>query len=192
MKHNRKKFLKLSAGIVGALALSPGMKQFIQDEDAEKLKTFGLQLYTVRDIFEKDPKGTLKQISGFGYKYLEGYERSKGIFWGMTNIEFKKYMDDLGMSFISSHCDADKDFERKVNEAAAIGMKYLIYAWEGPGKTLDDYKKMAEDFNRKGELCKRNGTRFAFHNHYYSFQKVGEEFPQDVLINNTDPALVDF
>jgi sugar phosphate isomerase/epimerase len=192
MKHSRKDFIKLSAGLAGSMALSPAINQFMQNEEAGRLKTFGLQLYTIRDVFEKDPKGTLKLISGFGYKQLEGYEREKGIFWDMTNLEFKKYMDDLGMTFISSHCDTDKDFERKIDEAAAIGMKYLIYAWEGPGRTIDDYKKYAEDFNRKGELCKKNGIRFAFHNHSFSFKKIGDEFPQDVLLNNTDSSLVDF
>ncbi len=48
------------------------------------------------------------------------------MFWGMTNTEFKKYMDELGMKIISSHCDINKDFEKKAAEAAAIGMKYLI------------------------------------------------------------------
>ncbi|HWR34001.1 MAG TPA: sugar phosphate isomerase/epimerase [Chitinophagaceae bacterium] len=192
MKHSRKEFLKLSAGVAGSIALSPAIKQLMQNDDAGKLKTFGLQLYTIRDVFEKDPKGTLQQISTLGYKQLEGYERSSGIFWGMTNLEFKKYMDDLGMRFISSHCDTDKDFKRKASEAAAIGMKYLIHAWEGPGRTIDDYKKYAEDFNRKGELCKKNGIRFAFHNHSFSFKKVADEFPQDILLNNTDASLVDF
>ncbi len=192
MKRSRKDFLKLSAGVAGSIALSPAINQFMQNEEAGRLKTFGLQLYTIRDVFEKDPKGILKQISGFGYKQLEGYERDKGIFWGMTKLEFKKYMDDLGMTFISSHCDTDKDFERKTSEAAAIGMKYLIYAWEGPDRSIDDYKKFAEDFNRKGALCKKYGIRFAFHNHSFSFKKISDHFPQEVLLNNTDASLVDF
>ena len=71
-------------------------------------------------------------------------------------------------------------------------MKYLTLAYEGPGKTIDDYKKMAEDFNHKGELCKKSGLRFAFHNHDFSFRLLEGQYAQDVLINNTDPSLVDF
>ncbi len=38
------------------------------------LAQFGLQLYTLRDDLPKDPKGVLKQVAGFGYKQIEGYE----------------------------------------------------------------------------------------------------------------------
>lgn len=189
--YNRKDFLYLSGGTIGVLTLSPLITDLL-DNGQRKLKTFGLQLYTIRDIFEKDPKGALKQIASFGYKQLEGYERATGLFWGMKNTEFKKYVEDLGMTFISSHCNTDNDLERKASEAAAIGMKYLIYAWEGPDKTIDDYKKLADKFNRQGEICKQNGIRFAFHNHSFSFKKINDEFPQDVLMQNTDPSLVDF
>lgn len=191
MNHSRKDFLNLSAGIAGSMALSPALSKLFQD-DPRKLKTFGLQLYSIRDIFEKDPKGAIKLIAGFGYKQLEGYERAPGLFWGMKNTEFKKFVEDLGMSFVSSHCDTEKDFDRKAAEAGAIGMKYLVYNWEGPNKTIEDYKKLAEYFNQKGEICRKNGLRFAFHNYAFSLKETGGQLPQDVLMNYTDPALVDF
>ena len=126
MQYNRKQFLQLTGAAAGAMALSPLADHFFPDNDG-KIKTFGLQLYTIRDIFEKDPKAALKQIAEFGYKQIEGYERAPGIFWGMKNTEFKKYTDGLDMSFISSHCEIEKDFERKADEAAAVSMKYLIF-----------------------------------------------------------------
>ncbi len=192
MTHTRKRFLQLSGASAAALALSPLAKNLLLDDDTRKLKTFGLQLYTVRDVFEKDPRGILKQVAAMGYKQVESYERDLGIFWGMTNLEFKKYMDELGMTLVSSHCDVDMDFEKKAADAAAIGMKYLVAAWEGEGKTLDDYKKLADHYNHKAEICRKNGIRFAFHNHWFSFKAQDGQFPQDILLNNTNPALVDF
>lgn len=192
MNYNRKQFIELSASALGAMAFSPLLSSAWENNNNEKLKKFGLQLYTVRDVFEKDPKGILKQLAAFGYKQIESYERDKGMFWGMKHTEFRSYMDELGMTIIASHCDIEKDFERKAAEATAIGMKYLVAAWEGPGKTIDGYKRLAEDFNRKAAVCRQNGIRFAFHNHSFSFLKVENEFPQDVLLNNTDPSLVDF
>lgn len=196
MNNNRREFLKKGSSMAVAIALAPlAGKLMISDTDIEarkKLKTFGLQLYSVRDVLPKDPRGVLKQIASFGYKLLEGYEGPKGMFWGMSNIEFKKYMDDLGMNFISSHCDTTKDFEKKVADAAAIGMKYIIYPYEGPNKTIDDYKKLADDFNKKGEICRKNGMRFGFHNHNFSFTAIDGVIPQDTLMQNTDPSLVDF
>ena len=190
MTHSRKQFLQLSAGAFGALAFSPLLNS-LPDNHAAKLKTFGLQLYTIRDLFEKDPKGALKQIAGLGYKQVEGYERASGIFWGMKNTELKKYIDGLGMSFISSHCEIDKDFERKANEAAEIDMKYLIYNWPFSWQPMDEYKKMAVQFNRCGEICRKAGIRFAYHNYVSSFQMIDGVFPHDVLMKETDATLVD-
>jgi sugar phosphate isomerase/epimerase len=156
------------------------------------LSSFGLQLYTLRDDLPKDPKGILKQVAGFGFKEIEGYEGDKGMFWGMSHTDFKKYMDDLGLVMVSSHCDINKDFEKKAAQAGEIGMKYLISPWIGPQKTADDYKKFAETFNKRGEVCKKNGIRFAYHNHGYSFKEIDGQMPQDILMTNSDASLVDF
>jgi sugar phosphate isomerase/epimerase len=114
------------------------------------------------------------------------------MFWGMTNKEFKKLMDDLGMKIVSSHCDINKDFERKAAEAAEIGMSHLICPYLGPQKKLDDFKKFAETFNARAEVCRKNGIRFAYHNHDYSFKPLEGELPQDVMMQNTSKDLVDF
>ena len=87
---------------------------------------------------------------------------------------------------------SDKDFEKKAADASSIGMKYLICPYKGPRKSIDDFKKIAEDFNAKGEICKKNGIRFAYHNHDYSFVTVDGQIPQDVMLENTNPDLVDF
>jgi sugar phosphate isomerase/epimerase len=57
---------------------------------------------------------------------------------------------------------------------------------------LDDFKKAADAFNKAGEVCKKNGLKFAYHNHGYSFTLQDGQYPQDVMMNNTDPNLVDF
>lgn len=191
MNINRKQFLKLGGSAAGAIALSPLTHNLFTGENTSRIKTFGLQLYTVRDLFEKDPRGTLKQIAAMGYKQVEGYERAAGIFWGLTNIEFKNYMDELGMTFISSHCEIEKDFEKKAEEAAAIGMKYLIYNWPFSQQPIDEYKKKAELFNKCGEVCKKVGIHFAYHNYESSFQLVNGIYPHDLLMKETDPSLVD-
>lgn len=210
MNHNRRAFLRWGGSLAAGLALAPAAcklmskdeKKAAEDEAAKKgaspaeagaaLTTFGLQLYTLRDDFPKDPKGVLKQVSEMGYKQLESFEFDKGIFWGMTPAEWKNYTDDLGMTTISSHCEITKNFEKKAADAASIGMKYLICPWKGPQKTLDDYKKLGDEFNKAGEICRKNGIRFAYHNHAYTFTAVDGQMPQDIVMSNSDPALVDF
>ena len=189
----RKDFLKISGGLALTGLASPNIFAALSTNETEaKMKNFGLQLYTLRTDMPKDPKGVLKQVAGFGYKQIEGYEGPKGMFWGMSNKEFKTYMDELGLNFVASHCDMNKDFEKKAADAAEIGMKYLICPWLGPQKKMDDYKKFADTFNQKGEICKKNGIRFAYHNHAYSFEMLEGQLPQDVMMNNTDPSLVDY
>lgn len=204
MKYNRRLFLRNSglfasgvaiAGIGCASPSGEGGAEAGSDTTAtmqpKPLDQFGLQLYTLRDDLPKDPKGVLKQVASFGYKQVEGYEGSLGLWWGMTNRELKNYLDELGLTMISSHCGMD-DFERKAAEAAEIGLKYLIQPWVGEQKSLDDYKKVADDFNKYGDICKKNGIRFAYHNHGYSFKEFEGQFPQDIFMQHTNPDTVDF
>jgi sugar phosphate isomerase/epimerase len=191
MNYNRRKFLQNSGSIVAGMAIAPSLLKLIE-ADPKKSKPFGLQLYSLRADMPKDPKGVLKQVASYGYKQIEGYEGSTGMFWGMGHTDFKKYMDDLGMSFIASHCNIDTDFEKKVEQAAAIGMKYLICPSRGGRKTISDWKRVAEDFNAKGELCRKHGIRFAFHNHEAEFAEIEGQRPQDIMLMHTDANLVDF
>src|SRR5436305_5131492 len=125
MSYKRRDFIKTTSA---ALAITAISGEFFSCKSSSglggsgNLKEFGLQLYTLRDVLPADPKGVLTQVASFGYKQIESFEGSKGIFWGMKNTEFKKLMDDLGMKIVSSHCDINKDFERKVAEAKEIGM----------------------------------------------------------------------
>lgn len=192
MNYQRRDFLKVAAMLTSGLALT----QLVGCNSTSKLaggkKPFGLQLYTLRNEMAKDPKAVLKQVAGFGYKQIESFEGAQGMFWGMGNTGFKSYMDELGMTIVSSHCDINKDFERKAGEAAAIGMKYLICPHYGAQKTLDDYKKAADKFNDRGEICKKAGIRFAYHNHDYSFAIKDNQFPQDIMMQNSNKETVDF
>ena len=195
MSYKRRDFLK-TATVLGSGAALTSFTSLLSCKAASAKKTihenFGLQLYTLRDVLPQDPKGVLTQVASFGYKQIESYEGPQGIFWGMKNTEFKKLMDDLGMKIVSSHCDINKDFERKAEEAAAIGMKYLICPYLGPQKSADDFKRFADTFNQRGETCKKHGLRFGYHNHDYGFVPVDGQLPQDVLMQNTDKDLVDF
>lgn len=194
MQQSRRKFLQLTGATAAGLTLTglSGHSIFTDNEEQRKIKNFGLQLYSLRDVLPNDPKGVLKQVASFGYKQIESYEGPKGMFWGLSPADFKKYMDELGMTIIASHCDMDKDFEKKAADAASIGMKYLICPSDGGQKTADDFKRYAATFNQKGEICRKNGIRFAYHNHDFSFKAIDGQLPQDIMISNTDPSLVDF
>ena len=197
MSYNRRDFLKNTTVLGTGLALTGIGTNLLgcataRNRVGNDIDVFGLQLYSLRDDFPKDPKGVLKQVADFGYKQVEGFEGPQGLFWGMTNIEMKNYLDSLDLKMVSSHCNTAQDFERKAAEAAAIGMRYLISPYIGPQKTIDEYKRYAERFNQWGEVCRKAGLKFAYHNHGYTFELLEGVYPQDVLMQNTDASLVDY
>ncbi|MCF8244210.1 MAG: sugar phosphate isomerase/epimerase [Saprospiraceae bacterium] len=209
MNHSRRKFFQYAgAAAAGALILpnwactsdasKTGEANNMETSDttgtpsAGSIPQYGIQLWSVRDDMYKDPKGVLKQLAAAGYKHIESFEGDMGIYWGMTNTAFKSYMDELGMTLVSSHCDTKKDFEKKAAEAAAIGVNYLITPHIGAQKSIEAWKPIVESFNINGEICKRAGIRYAYHNHAYSFQPVDGQLPQDYMLANTDADIVDF
>jgi len=188
---NRRSFIKNTALLASSLpfikndlfALSPG----------KKLPAIGIQLYMVKEDMEKDPAGTLSQIGKMGYTQIESFGGNKGIFWGMSNKEFNKVAADNGLKLISSHYAGDNEgFEKTAEQAAEIGMKYLIYPWKGPQKSIDAFKKIADEFNNYGAICAKNDLRFAYHPHDYPYKAVDGQLPIDVLLQHTDREFVDF
>ncbi len=207
MKNTRRSFIRIAgAASVGSLVLpqiackSDGAAVVKKGADAAKvamdmakpsLDAFGIQLYTLRDVIPADPKGTLKKVADMGFNQIEGYDGAQGMFWDMGHKNFKTYINDLGLDMVSSHCNIRENFEEKAGQAAEIGMKYLICPYIGPQKSMDDWKKVTDRFNECGAICKKEGIRFAYHNHAYSFEAFSGQIPHDFIMDNTDPDTVD-
>jgi sugar phosphate isomerase/epimerase len=165
----------------------------------------GLQLYSVRDEMKKDPLGTLKQLSAMGYKHVEHANYVERKFYGHSAKDFKKVLDDLGLKMPSGHTvmgkphwdDSKKDFtdlwKFTVEDAAVVGQEYVISPWldETLRTTADDLKKYMEVFNKSGELCKKSGMKFGYHNHDFEFSVMLDgKSVYDIMLQNTDPELV--
>ena len=179
----------------GTLLTAAGLIDVDQLFARPKLKDYGIQLWTVKKDLPHDPKGVLKQLAAFGYTQIESFEDKKlGMFWGMSPSEFKSYVDSLGMKAVSSHFnDVYKDsFNQKAADAGAAGLKFLILPSEAGAKTVDDYKKLANRFNECGEICKKSGLRFGYHNHDEIFKPINNQVPMDILLENTGKENVVF
>lgn len=188
---HRRDFIKSSALMAAAAMIYP-TAAFTPAK-----KTIGLQLYTVRDQIQKDLKSTLERVAKIGYTSLEaaGYNAADGTFYQKTPKEFVKLISDLGMKLNSSHTTFEPDAAEKViGDAVAAGVKYIVYPFlpEQYRKNLDGWKATAEKFNKLGEIAKRNGIRFGYHNHAFEFEKVDGQIPYDLLVSQTDPSLVTF
>lgn len=165
----------------------------------------GVQLYSVRDDMTKDPLGTLKQVANMGYRHVEHANYVDRKFYGYSAKEFKKILDDLGLSMPSGHTvmgskhwdESKKEFtdawKYTVEDAAVLKQEFVISpslesAWR---KDLDTVKRYMDVFNKSGELCKKSGMKFGYHNHDFEFkEKLGGITLYDAILQNTDPKLV--
>ena len=198
---SRRTFLKN-----GTLAVA-GSMLFSKELFAAKYKNqlVGIQLYSIRDDMKKDPSGTLKKLSDMGYKYVEHANYVNGMFYGYKPAEFKKLLDGLGLSMPSGHTvmgklhwDADKKqftdlWKQTVGDAAIAGQEFVISPWLDATlrTTYSDLLAYMEVFNKSGELCKQSGMKFGYHNHDFEFsQKLNDMTVYDIILKNTDPALV--
>ncbi len=189
----RREFLSKTAQATALLAVLPQFSCASKTVLNGKIyKDFGIQLWTLRDIIDANPKQTIADVAKMGFTQIESFEGKQGIFWGMTPQDFGSFLKDQNLSIISAHCDWTKDLSRKASEVASIGGKYIVCPWLGPQKTIDDYKKASEQFNKAGIICRQEGLRFAYHNHDYSFKELEGQLPQDIFMSYTDDALVDF
>jgi sugar phosphate isomerase/epimerase len=190
---NRRQFVIKGGQAAALLALAPNLSfsNTLLSSDPVFLK-FGIQLWTLRDVIYQNPMETIRHVGKMGYKNIESFEGEKGIFWGTNPKEFKSFLDDNDMTLIGSHCNWKEDLEKKAYAMANVGGKYLICPWLGPQKSIDDFKRFADEFNRAGEICKNAGIKFAYHNHDYSFKELDGKIPQQVMMDLTSPELVDF
>ncbi len=192
MSSSRRSFLKASGFLTAGAALAgTPLISFCNAVNRSQVQ-FGLQLYTLRDVIVDNPEEVIRQVAGFGYKQIESYEGPLGMFWGMGNIGFKSLMDDLDITMISSHANVFDDFERKAAEAAEIGVEYLVCPWIGSQDNLDAYREMADTFNEIGRVARNAGIKFAYHNHAYTFHEIDGQVPHKILMDNTDPELVEY
>src|SRR5690606_951129 len=160
--------------------------------------------YSVNDDMTKDPIGTLKAAAAMGYQDFEtfGFDAEKATFYGHKSAEFKKILEDFQVTASSGHFgfssyleksdDALKRFvDQCIEGARALDMKYITWPWIAPEqRTIDNFKLMSQKLNVIGEQVKATGLGFAYHNHGFEFEDHGGENGFDIILKETDPALV--
>jgi sugar phosphate isomerase/epimerase len=201
MKTSRRNFVRTSALAALGTMLLPGSALAAK----KKKGIVGLQLYSVRAEMSKDPLGSLTQLAKMGYVYVEHANYINRKFYGYTAPEFRKVLDDLGLKMISGHTvmgrqhwdEEKKDFSDSwkftVEDAAVLGQKWVISPSmdNSMRKTYDDFKRYMDVFNKSGELCKKSGMKFGYHNHDFEFsEKLNGEKLFDIMMKSLDRNLV--
>ncbi|MEB0277432.1 sugar phosphate isomerase/epimerase [Mucilaginibacter sp. 5C4] len=194
----RRSFLKSTAMVSTGLLIAPELFA------CAKTQYIGLQLFTVRELMAKDPVNTLSKVAKIGFNSIEGatYTGTEK-FYGMTPAIFKKTLNDNGLNMFSAHYMLGEstlqikgtifnDWQKAVDDAAAVGLKYMVCAFlfDTERGNLDHYKQTADKLNKAGELCKKAGIQLCYHNHAFEFDAQDNQYPYDLLLNNTDADLV--
>jgi sugar phosphate isomerase/epimerase len=157
---------------------------------AASVQRVGVQLYTVRDALKANFDDTFAKIAAIGYKEVEfaGY-------FDRSPQQIREVLAKNGLTAPAAHVDypsvRDK-FPAVLDAATIMGHQYLVNPWidESLRKQPDIWKQVAETFNKAGELSKKAGIQFAYHNHHFEFAPVDGKTPYDFLLEACDPQLV--
>lgn len=151
----------------------------------------GVQLYTLRSLMALDVAQTLAAVARIGYREVEfaGY-------FDVPPAQLKKILDREGLSAPSAHMPLSQlreNFAQCLASAVELGHQYLVVPWlDEHERSPDDFKRLAEDLNRWGELAREAGIGVAYHNHDFEFASRNGQPMFDWLLQNTEPALVNF
>jgi len=184
---NRRTFLETASTVTAATLLTSRMGWAAGDHKIDKV---GLQLYTVRDRMKDDFDGTIAKVAQVGYKEVEfaGY-------FGRTGEQVRAACDKSGLAAVATHVqydELDDKFPAVVETSKTIGLEYIVCPWipEELRKSPDIWKQAAAKFNHCGELSKKAGMQFAYHNHWFEFLPVDGKLPYDQLLKECDGNLV--
>ena len=153
----------------------------------------GLELYSVRDELQKDPKGTVSAVAKMGYQVVEFY----GPYFDWSEAQAKdmrKLMDDLGIRCLSTHNDEANFGDSKIEHAKTLnlilGSKYLVQAWSDPKPTPDGWKDLASKLNAASDKLAPASLKVGYHNHDAEWKPVEGKRPIEILAANTKPEVM--
>jgi len=196
----RRDFLKMSAAIAALSALPAGYSCI----SVKKEKAIGMQLWSIHEDIDEDFEAAIKSVVNIGYKRFESYGYTDGKFYERTPKELKKFLVDQGAQMTGSHITlamleagdtAGWDFWKKAtDDVAELGCKWIVQPrWPlQRGASIAEVMRLADQFNRCGEIAKSSGIKFSFHSWMDEFLETEGQVPYVVLLNNTDPGLVSF
>jgi sugar phosphate isomerase/epimerase len=145
----------------------------------------GLQLYTVRALFAKDPAGILKQVAAVGYKEVEFSLSAQA---ALT----KPALNAAGLSAPSGHLGVPKtleDWKKGLDVAQGYGVQYIVVG-DNPRLDAEAWKRRADLFNQCGELSLRAGMQFCYHAHYNEFATTGDTCGYDIMLTRCEPKFL--
>ena len=145
----------------------------------------GLELYTVRELFAKDPADTLKKVAAAGYKEVE-------IGPGTKPDMLKAQLRDAGLSAPSGYFESPRnidDWKKTVDQANGYGLRYIVVG-DNPKLSAEDWKRRAALYNECGKLSRQAEIQFCYHAHFREFATVDKTSGYDIMLKQCDAKLL--
>jgi len=173
----------------------------------------GVQLYMFEPDLHRDFQGTLDRVAAAGVKLVELASLHR-----RSPAEFRAALDKAGLKCRSAHVAASSavpgatgltfDDPGKLSEdlnavlplfqfpkdpvwGPPVSIMSLVRA-DSPPLPADRYERMADFLNQTGALLKKQGIRIGYHNHNSELAPIGGKTGLQILLERTDPAIVDF
>ena len=180
----RRNFL---GGVVGGAAAGAtlGTRELLGAGGLAWPGPIGLELYTVRELFAKDPAGTLKQVAAAGYKEVEVGPSVKP---ASLNPDLRA----AGLTAPSGYFDVPATFEdwkKTVEMGKGFELRYLVVG-DNPHLDADAWKRRADLFNQCGTLSLEAGMQFCYHAHFREFARLGDTCGYDIMLTHCDAKLL--
>lgn len=184
----RRTFIK-TTGMALATMSVPGILHACKTEN--KLPSFGIITgNTGGDWVKNNPVEALREIAALGYRELEF-----GDTYGMETSELKALLKEIrltpliGSTSMQAMNDTDQ-LKKDIEACKEFDKQYIVCYWpwtdDGQNKKLDDWKRVAENLNKGGEICRQNEIQLLFHNHDIEFRPTEGQIPFDTLMANLD------
>lgn len=214
---NRRDLLKSSA----LLMLASSMPAMARRKPTSLLGKDGpgVQLYMFEPDLNRDFDGTLASIAAAGVRSVELaslHRRSAAEFRaaldkaglacrsahvaasssapgasGLNFDDLDKLADQLNLLGAHNAVLPLFQFPKDAIWGAPISFMSLIKP-DGPPITADRYERMADFLNEKGAVLKKHGIRIGYHNHNLELAPLGDKTGLQILLERTDPSIVDF
>lgn len=147
----------------------------------------GYQVYSAREVAEKDLLGVLRQLADMGY---DGVEFAG--FYGHSADEIKSMLKETGLKAISSHFAIPNTIEDMFAAIAfhkTIGCDYIAipYLDEAHRPGSSGFAATLRAIRRFGGLCREAGIQLLYHNHDFEFVQLSGQYGLDFMYDAICP-----
>lgn len=143
--------------------------------------SIGLQLYSIRNEFEKDYKGTLIRVKELGF---DGVEFAG--FYDIPAQALKSVIDEVGLKAAGSHTSYDLLLHNldEVMEYNRIIHNKNIVCPMCFFEDMEEYQSVIHNLKMIGTRLKEEGFHFSYHNHNHEFAKFEEKYILDKIFED--------